>query len=177
MIRRPIDKIIIHCSATPNGRWVADVDVDKWHRERGFKRTGPKALIFNPGLTSIGYHYLIGTNGAVFTGRHLEEIGAHAVNANQRSIGICMAGTDAFSKDQWDSLRKMFMALPYALFDERLDTGFSSAVAKLQQRGVKILGHRDLPDVHKTCPGFDVSAWLANGGEPLKDHLYKGKIE
>ena len=26
--------------------------------------------------------------------------------------------------------------------------------------GVKIVGHRDLPGVHKACPSFDVAQWL-----------------
>ena len=43
---RTVDKIIIHCTATPEGRPVTIADVDKWHKERGF--------------VGIGYHYLIG---------------------------------------------------------------------------------------------------------------------
>jgi uncharacterized protein YeaO (DUF488 family) len=26
--------------------------------------------------------------------------------------------------------------------------------------GIKILGHRDWPNVHKACPSFDVDEWL-----------------
>jgi N-acetylmuramoyl-L-alanine amidase len=174
MIRRPIDKIIIHCADTPNGRWTTAADIDSWHRERGFKRSGPKAAIFNPELTSIGYHYVIGTNGAIWTGRHMEEVGAHVATYNQRSIGICMAGRDAYSQEQWDSLRKIVMALPYAIWDMKPEPTFLSAMAKLRERGIDICGHRDVPKVTKTCPGFDVRAWVNSGGVPAPEHLFKG---
>ena len=49
---RTVDKIIIHCTATPEGRPVTIADVDKWHKERGF--------------AGIGYHYLIGLNGEIW---------------------------------------------------------------------------------------------------------------
>ena len=29
---------------------------------------------------------------------------------------------------------------------------------------VRIVGHRDLPNVHKACPSFDVAAWLKEIG-------------
>jgi len=31
---RKIDKLIIHCTATPEGRTVTVVEIDKWHREK-----------------------------------------------------------------------------------------------------------------------------------------------
>ena len=43
---RKIDKIIIHCSAAPEGRAVTVTDINKWHRGKGYNR--------------IGYHYIIG---------------------------------------------------------------------------------------------------------------------
>lgn len=30
--------------------------------------------------------------------------------------------------------------------------------------GVRIVGHRDLPSVHKACPSFDVGTWLETIG-------------
>jgi len=32
---RPINRIIIHCTATPEGRHHTAADIDRWHRERG----------------------------------------------------------------------------------------------------------------------------------------------
>lgn len=58
---RKIDKLIIHCSATPEGRAVSVKDIDKWHREKGYN--------------GIGYHYVIGLNGEVWKGRDINLIG------------------------------------------------------------------------------------------------------
>lgn len=38
MKTRYINGIIIHCAATPNGRWHNVHEIDKWHQERGFAR-------------------------------------------------------------------------------------------------------------------------------------------
>jgi len=136
---RTINKIIIHCSASPNGRHTTVNDIDAWHRARGFRRVNP---LINPELTSIGYHFVIYTDGRVHTGRDVEEVGAHAAGFNAHSIGICMIGTDTFTGVQWDSLKRLVSTLS----DDYPDA--------------EIIGHRDLPDVKKSCPGFDVKTWL-----------------
>lgn len=143
---RQIDTIVVHCSATPNGRWTTAPDIDRWHDDRGFERRDHWRERFNPEYKAIGYHFVIYTDGTVVTGRHLDEVGAHASGHNARSIGICMIGTDRFALEQWQALDDL--------------------IGKLRERypGAKILGHRDLPEVHKTCPGFDVATWLAREG-------------
>lgn len=40
----------------------------------------------------IGYHYFIDKNGVVTQGRADTDEGAHTINYNNKSIGICMAG-------------------------------------------------------------------------------------
>ena len=75
---RNINEIIIHCSATPEGREVTVKDITQWHIERGFK--------------TIGYHYIIYLDGSIYTGRSEEEVGAHCLNHNSNSIGICYVG-------------------------------------------------------------------------------------
>lgn len=150
---RGIDKIIIHCSATPNGRPVTVQEIDAWHRVRGFKRMNP---VINSILTAIGYHFIIRTGGTVETGRGLDEVGAHAEGYNAHSIGICMAGTDCFTQPQWLALSDLVYMLQKC---------FPEAA---------IIGHRDLPDVKKTCPGFDVGVWLAQGMGPLEGHTISG---
>lgn len=155
MNTRTITGIIIHCAATPNGRWTTAEDVDNWHRERGFSRTLDFRAKLNYSLTSIGYHFLIYTNGAVATGRHLDEVGAHAKGFNSKTIGVCLVGTDKFTPKQWESLKANIQWLLKKYPDAR------------------VCGHRDLPQVHKTCPGFDVSAWLKNDCNPFPDHILK----
>ena len=194
---RSINLIVIHCSATPNGdglfrNWPgqplqtpADV-IDGWHRERGFKRTAPEAKTFNPHLRHIGYHFVIACNGAVFTGRSLEEPGAHAQGFNARSIGICLTGTDHFTPAQWEALAALLNSPPIKglavpLRAPRRTRDFTRPLAYEMANGV--CGHRDLsPDKDgdgliepfeylKTCPGFDVTVWLEHGLQPLPDHV------
>lgn len=172
---RPIDTIVIHCSASPNGRSLfrgpgtrnvtRPVQViDEWHAARGFKREARWRARLNMGLMAIGYHFVIYTNGGIDTGRHMDEVGAHAAGHNARSLGVCLIGTDAYTARQWDELRELLLTLRTRWPDAR------------------VIGHRDLsPDRDgdgavtprewtKTCPGFDVAAWLAGGMAALADH-------
>lgn len=78
MAARKIEEIILHCTATKEGNYVDVKMVDKWHRDRGFK--------------CIGYHYLIYLDGSIHVGRKESEVGAHCLNHNQNSIGVCYVG-------------------------------------------------------------------------------------
>lgn len=178
---RPINLIAIHCSASPNDDRLfrgspgtsgfnnpAQV-IDAWHVERGFKRTAEWRQRQNQNLQAIGYHYVIGRDGTTFSGRHVDEIGAHAKGYNQRSIGICLVGTDSFSSEQWQTLAHLVTA-EVARVTGRNGPGDrnnplvkSACPAWATERGIMICGHRDLPNVHKTCPGFDVEQWLDLG--------------
>lgn len=165
---RPINLIVIHCSATPDGRWTTAADIDVWHRQRGFHRDAEARRRFNPQLAAIGYHHVIYTNGATASGRSHAEIGAHAYGYNQKSLGVCLVGTDLFSAAQWDALRGLVESLKKLYPDARL------------------CGHRDLsPDKDgdgkvepfewlKTCPGFDVADWLKGGMRPAANQIYTG---
>lgn len=174
---RDIRLLLVHCAASPNGEslfrgqlgephFKTPVEViDDWHRARGFKRDPAALRRMNPQLTAIGYHFVIYTNGTVVTGRHTDEVGAHCAGFNTNSIGICLIGTDAFTVAQWDSL---------ALLAGSLSKAYPQAAWR---------GHRDMsPDQNKngivepfewlkTCPGFDVSKWLAGGKQPLAGHV------
>ena len=54
---RKINEIIIHCSASAEGKDFTVQDITRWHKQRGFK--------------TIGYHYVIYRNGTVATGRDI----------------------------------------------------------------------------------------------------------
>lgn len=75
---RPIDEIVMHCSATPEGRAHDVADIDRWHRARGW--------------SGIGYHYLVHLDGTVEAGRPVERQGAHVRGRNRRTIGVCYVG-------------------------------------------------------------------------------------
>lgn len=131
---RRIDRIVIHCSATHCDRNFPLEAVIACHRARGF--------------ATIGYHYYITRDGIVHAGRPLYQEGAHATGYNRRSIGICYEGgldpagkpADTRTPAQKDTLLKLL---------QRLKTDYPFAV---------IVGHRDLPNVAKECPCFEVRA-------------------
>ncbi len=89
-----ITKIVIHCSATANGKHLCTATetaaqvIDRWHAGRGFKRNPIHYKKFNPHLKSIGYHFVIDTDGHVETGRAVGEIGAHVKGYNTGS-NVC----------------------------------------------------------------------------------------
>lgn len=167
MATRQIPLIVIHCSATPNGRWTSTLDIDAWHQQAGFRRApaSPEARSWNPSLKSIGYHRVIYTNGAPATGRHLSEPGAHARGFNSQSVGVCLVGTDRYSPEQWAALRDQVETLC-----AKYNIPRQLATAENGWRG--ICGHRDT-GAKKTCPGFSVAAWLAGGMVPLDGHVLR----
>lgn len=75
---RKISEIIIHCTATSEGRPHTVAEIDNWHRQRGWR--------------SIGYHYLVYLDGSIHPGRDENEIGAHCRGHNSNSIGIAYVG-------------------------------------------------------------------------------------
>lgn len=77
-IMRKITEIIVHCSATPEGRPFTVSDIDQWHRSRGFAQ--------------IGYHYVVYLDGTIHQGRPVEIAGAHCKGHNANSIGVCYIG-------------------------------------------------------------------------------------
>lgn len=131
---RNINEIIIHCSATKEGKHFTVEDIDRWHKERGWK--------------GIGYHYVIYLDGSIHKGRPDEEIGAHTVNHNKNSIGICYIGglnskgisADTRTEEQKESLRNLIEEL------------------KQKYPITKVSGHYMY--ANKACPCFDVEKEL-----------------
>lgn len=184
-IARAITMIVIHCSATASGRWLPGTGpagvltpagvIDRWHAQRGFRRAASAVERFNAKLPSIGYHYVIDLDGHCWTGRHLAEVGAHVAGANAKSIGICLVGgaeRDAsYTPEQWEALAGLVTQLRQGIAGKGVPTP------------IGVCGHRDLsPDANgdgkvsanewlKTCPGFDVPAWLGRDMRPLPQHV------
>ena len=127
---RHIDLIVVHCSATPCNRRYTVMQLIRDHAERfGF----------------TGYHYYITRDGIVTQTRHEQLVGAHAKGYNSHSLGICYeGGLDIFGHPADTRTRKQKQALLTLL--KRLMAAHPDA---------RILGHRDLPGVHKACPCFD----------------------
>ena len=134
---RKINKIIIHCSATPENREVNVETIRKWHLARGFN--------------DIGYHYVIDLKGGVHIGRPITKRGAHCAYQNKGSIGICYVGgmtkdmkhpKDTRTKQQKDSLIELIQELMYKY-----------------NKDMTIHGHNEF--ANKACPCFDVKTEYA----------------
>lgn len=104
------------------------------------------------GWSDIGYHYLIengrhgyGTDGRIVAGRSTLLAGAHVRGHNEDSLGIALVG----DLDQNRPTDAQMMALQ-GLLDELM--------RKYALTTDAIRGHREFPDVRKSCPGkcFDL---------------------
>ena len=133
---RTIDKIILHCTATKEGMDFHRQDVDRWHKQRGWK--------------GIGYHYLITLDGTVEVGRKEEEIGAHTVNYNKNSIAIAyVGGLDKDGKPN-DTRTTQQKAAMYKLLCD----------LKKKYPNATIHGHYEF--AKKACPCFNVKEDYGN---------------
>lgn len=181
MPARDINLIVLHCSASPNGASLFQGKlgepgfktpiqvIDGWHKTRGFHRQDAWRKLWNPELAAVGYHFVIYTSGASATGRHLDEIGAHAEGFNARSVGVCMVGIGKYSQAQWGTLKSIVLSL------------------RTKYPAARITGHRDLsPDLNndgkisrnewlKTCPEFEVADWLKRGMVPAPENILEVK--
>ena len=146
---RPINMIVIHCSATKETTAYTVDQLRRDHLARGFR--------------DIGYHYYIRRNGIITQCRPVSEPGAHAIGYNAHSIAICYEGGLNSSGQPKDTRTEAQKSSLHELI----------ATLKTKYRITRICGHRDLsPDLDgdgtvepnewvKACPCFDVSseAW------------------
>lgn len=129
---RKITKIIVHCTATPEGRAVSVAQVDAWHKERGFR--------------CIGYHYLVGLDGTVTAGRPEQEMGAHCLGHNYESIGVCyVGGLDRVTGEPKDTRTRAQRSALRRLVEQLRD----------RYPGATVHGHREF--AAKACPCFDIA--------------------
>lgn len=137
--RRVITELIVHCSATPEGR---DYTVQKIREDH-----------LRQGWSDIGYHYVIYRDGTKVLGRDVDLVGAHcaAGGHNQHSVGICYIGglenrpgvaynklkaKDTRTEEQKAALLELLVELK-----------------KMYPKAV-VYGHHDF-EKHKDCPSFD----------------------
>ena len=136
---REITEAVVHCSYT-----TPDMDIDaEWIRNVHVNENGWK---------DIGYHYVILRDGTIELGRDISRAGAHVLGHNKSTIGICLVGGKAkgnrnisnFTEAQWKALSKL---------KDELNEKYPD---------LKWSGHCD-HDSGRTCPNFDVRAWVEHG--------------
>lgn len=156
-VSRFIDEIIIHCSATKEGKEVSSDSIDRTHKGRKFS-----SYISGGQAHYIGYHFIIHLDGTIEECRPIAKMGCHASGHNARSVGICYIG----GLDPRDTNGKMIKdtrtpAQKYALI--KLIKDLKSRFPTIK----RVIGHRDTsPDKNgngiiepfefiKGCPCFD----------------------
>lgn len=150
---RTINKIIVHCSATPEGEDFTIDSIDASHKARNFSYyidpdTGKKRY--------IGYHYIILRNGTIVRCRPENVRGCHVSNHNYDSIGVCyIGGCPPRTDPKWMNKGK----------DTRTPEQKAALVKILRElkgryRNAKIYGHRDF--ANKLCPSFDATTEYKN---------------
>lgn len=137
--RRRIDEIIVHCTATPEGKNYTVEDIRNWHIQQGW--------------SDIGYHYVIHLDGTIKEGRNVDIIGAHCNKGghNQHSIGVCYVGGL--------ENRKGVPTYKLKAKDTRTEAQKSALLSLLVDLKklypqAQIYGHHDF-DSGKDCPSFD----------------------
>jgi N-acetylmuramoyl-L-alanine amidase len=128
---RVINEIILHCSATPEGKDIKTETIRQWH-------------INDNKWKDIGYHYVIELNGNIVEGRNIEIAGAHTKGRNANSIGICyIGGCDKNMKAKDTRTEAQKQALNQLLSELRI-----------MYPNTMVRGHREFSN--KDCPSFDV---------------------
>ena len=134
---KKINKVIVHCTATPEGRHTTVEDVRRWHLDRGW--------------SDIGYHYLVYLDGTVHEGRPMEIQGAHTKGQNKNSIGIAYVGgidkVNFKAKDTRTEEQKEALVDLLEFF-------------KIANPEVTIHGHYEFAS--KACPCFDAKTEYEN---------------
>jgi hypothetical protein len=147
-MKKKLEYLVIHCTATPAGRAVGGADIRRWHCSpvseggRGWSQVGYSDLIhINGAIENLVAYNDDGwvdpweiTNGAA----GVNSISRHVVYAG----GVDAAGqpADTRTKEQKRAMR---------LYVEAFRRSYPDA---------KIIGHNEL--CGKACPSFDVQAWL-----------------
>jgi len=144
---RKINKIFIHCSATPEGRDIKMETIKSWHvKGRGWR--------------NIGYHFVIELDGLLRPGRPMEQMGAGVKGHNANSIHVCYVGGIDKNKKAKDTRT-----------EEQRET-LNTIIGRLveQYPDASVHGHNEF--ANKACPSFDVQKEF---GTPKKSKPKKSK--
>ena len=139
--------LILHCAATPEGKSFTANDIDRMHKQRGFKK--------------IGYHYVIRLDGTTEKGRNETENGAHCIGHNTKSIGICyIGGVAKDGKTPKDTRTNAQKESLYKLVNELLK--------KYNLTIDNVHGHYEF--ANKACPSFKIETFRKEFNEWKNKH-------
>ena len=134
---RRIEEIIVHCTASPEGRPMTVKQIDDIHRNERHWANG------------IGYHKVIYLDGTIHDGRPLDMMGAHCNEGghNRYSIGVVYVGGCAKDGKTAKDTRTPEQKVALANLLEELHKKFPNAT---------LYGHRELVcNLKKKDPHYD----------------------
>lgn len=147
--------LVLHCTATPEGREVTSDEIRHWHTDpvkkggRGWKQVGYTDMIHLDGTVER----LVRNNEDAEVDPWEVTNGAKGYNTVSRHVvyvgGVSKDGKTA--KDTRTEAQLKAMTAYVRDFHERFPQ-------------IRIVGHGELPGVKKACPSFDVAAWLRSIG-------------
>lgn len=129
---RYINEIIVHCTATAEGKDYTIDDIRRWHLNRDF--------------SDIGYHYVIYRDGSINKGRDVSKIGAHCIGHNSHSIGVCYVGGCNY-----------LGVLPKDTRTDEQKASLLSLLRELKEKYPKASIHSHKDFANKACPSFDAT--------------------
>lgn len=138
---RPIDQIVVHCTATPPDMDIGAAEIEQWHRQRGW--------------SGIGYHKVVRRDGQIELGRDPdqdgdveEHIGAHAYGHNRRTLAVVYAGgVDANGRPADTRTPAQTRALIAVC---------RAWIQRFKLSPAHVVGHHEL-DPGKACPSFPMA--------------------
>ena len=150
---KPMQYLVIHCTATPEGREVSAAEIRRWHTApvsqggRGWKQVGYTDMIHLDGRVER----LVNNNEDAQVDPWEVTNGAAGYNNVSRHI-VYVGGCDKAGKPKDTRTEAQREALKHYVEDFH---------ARFPQ--VKIVGHHEL-NPGKACPSFDVPTWLRSIG-------------
>ena len=145
--------LVIHCTATPEGREVSAAEIRRWHTApisqggRGWKQVGYTDMVHLDGRVER----LVNNNEDAQVDAWEVTNGAAGYNNVSRHI-VYVGGCDKAGKPKDTRTEAQREALKHYVEDFH---------ARFPQ--VKIVGHHEL-NPGKACPSFDVPSWLRSIG-------------
>ncbi len=160
-MKQELKYLIIHCTATPEGRKVSAGDIRRWHLSppptgRGWKQVGYTDIVYLNGIVER----LVENNEDGYVDGWEITNGAKGLNSISRHI-VYVGGLDKFQK-------------PYDTRTSEQKESLKDYIRDFVQRfpSVKIAGHNQFST--KQCPCFDVPEWLREIGIS-ENNIYNGK--
>lgn len=153
----PLKYLVIHCTATPEGREVTPDEVRRWHMQgNGWDRVGYRILIGLDGTI----HRLHPTNDNLVV-EPWEATWGVGPRINPFAHHICYVGGCDQKMHAKDTRTKAQMKALESIVNWYVDN----------VPGIKICGHHQVttPPYAKACPSFDVPIWLKSIGTPTEN--------